>query len=169
MALGVILGLLPVPLPGGGLLRLGLAGGPLVAGLVLGRIERSGPITWYIPPSANLTLRQIGLVLFQAGVGTGAGYGFLQTVRVSGLDLIAGGALITAGVALMTLIIGHRVLKQPFESVMGLASAVHTEPASLAFAATISNSDAPQSAYANVFPVCTVTKIVLAQLLVAWG
>ncbi|MEO8370395.1 MAG: TrkA C-terminal domain-containing protein [Candidatus Solibacter sp.] len=168
MAMGVILGLIPVPLPGGGLLRLGLAGGPLIAGLVLGRLQRTGPISWIIPVSANLTLRQIGLVLFQAGVGTRAGYGFLQTIRGSGFQMVASGAVITATVALVSLFIGHRVLKQPFEKVMGLTCAIHTEPASLAFASLVSNNDAPHAAYARVFPVCTVAKIVLAQLLVTW-
>ena len=168
MAMGVILGLIPLPLPGGAMLRLGLAGGPLIAGLVLGRLQRTGPISWTIPLSANLTLRQIGLVLFQAGVGTRAGYGFLQTVRGSGFQMIASGAIVTATVALASLLIGHRVLRQPFEKVMGLTCAIHTEPASLAFASLISSSDAPHASYARVFPVCTVAKIVLAQLLVTW-
>lgn len=168
MTLGVILGLIPIPLPGGTLLRLGLAGGPLIAGLILGRLERTGPVTWIIPMSANLTLRQIGLVLFQAGVGTRAGFGFLQTVHTSGARMILAGAAITTLVALTSLFVGHRLLRQPFESVMGLVAAIHTEPASLAFASLAANSDAPQSSYARVFPVCTVAKIVLAQLLVSW-
>jgi len=168
MTLGVILGLIPIPLPGGTLLRLGLAGGPLIAGLILGRLERTGPITWIIPMSANLTLRQIGLVLFQAGVGTRAGFGFLRTVQTSGIQMILAGAAITAAVSMTSLFVGHRLLKLPFESVMGLTTAIHTEPASLAFATLISNSDAPQASYARVFPVCTVAKIVLAQLLVSW-
>lgn len=168
MTLGVILGLIPIPLPGGAILRLGLAGGPLIAGLILGRLERTGPITWIIPMSANLTLRQIGLVLFQAGVGTRAGFGFLQTLQSSGIQMILGGAAITATVAFASLFVGHRLLKRPFESVMGLTAAIHTEPASLAFASLVSSSDAPQASYARVFPVCTVAKIVLAQLLVNW-
>ena len=168
MTLGVILGLIPFPLPGGTMLRLGLAGGPLIAGLVLGRLQHTGPITWVIPMSANLTLRQIGLVLFQAGVGTRAGFGFVQTVRTSGVEMIVGGAVITAAVALVSLVVGHRILRQPFESVMGLVCAIHTEPASLAYASLVSSSDAPQASYARVFPVCTVAKIVLAQLLVTW-
>jgi putative transport protein len=168
MTMGVILGLIPLPLPGGAIIRLGLAGGPLIAGLLLGRLRRSGPISWIIPLSANLTLRQIGLVLFQAGVGTRAGYGFLQTLRGSGPRMILAGAAITAGVAMASLFVGHRVLRLPFEKVMGLTCAIHTEPASLSFASLISNSDAPQAAYARVFPVCTVAKIVLAQLLVTW-
>jgi putative transport protein len=118
--------------------------------------------------SANLTLRQIGLVLFQAGVGTRAGFGFVETVTSSGIQMILAGAAITAGVALASLLIGQKLLRQPFESVMGLTCAIHTEPASLAFASLISSSDAPQASYARVFPVCTVAKIVLAQLLVTW-
>ncbi len=168
MTMGLIVGLIPLPLPNGAMLRLGLAGGPLIAGLVLGRLGRTGPISWTIPLSANLTLRQIGLVLFQAGVGTRAGYGFVQTVRASGPSMILAGAAITAGVAMASIVIGHRVLRQPFEKVMGLTCAIHTEPASLSFASTVANSDAPQAAYARVFPVCTVAKIVLAQLLVTW-
>jgi putative transport protein len=168
MAAGVILGLIPLPLPNGTILRLGLAGGPLIAGLFLGKLQRTGPVTWAIPLSANLTLRQIGLVLFQAGVGTRAGYGFLQTAGGSGVYLILAGAIITATVAMGSLLIGHRLLKLPFESVMGLTCAIHTEPASLSYASLVSNSDAPQAAYARVFPVCTVMKILLAQLLVHW-
>ena len=168
MTLGIILGLIPLPLPSGAMLRLGLAGGPLIAGLALGKLRRTGPISWTIPLSANLTLRQVGLVLFQAGVGTRAGYGFVQTVRTQGTEMIAAGALITAGVALTSLFVAHRVLRRSFEEAMGLACAIHTEPASLSFATLVSNSDAPQSAYARVFPVCTVAKIVIAQLLVAW-
>ena len=168
MTLGVILGLIPISLPGGTALRLGLAGGPLVVGLILAHREHTGPFTWVIPFSANLALRQIGLVLFQSGVGTRAGFGFVETVRTSGVEMILAGGLITADVALASLFVGHRLLKRPFESVLGLTCAIHTEPASLAFASHISRSDAPQASYAQVFPVCTVAKIVLAQLLVAW-
>lgn len=164
MTLGVILGLIPIPLPGGTALRLGLAGGPLVVGLILGHREHTGPFTWVIPLSANLALRQIGLVLFQAGVGTRAGFGFVETVHTSGVEMILAGGLITAGVALASLFVGHRLLKRPFESVLGLTCAIHTEPASLAFASHISRSGAPQASYAQVFPVCTVAKIVLAQV-----
>src|SRR5581483_5886856 len=99
---------------------------------------------------------------------TRAGFGFLETVRHSGMELILCGAGITAAVALASLFIGHRILKRPFEAVMGLTAAIHTEPASLSFASMVSSSDAPQAAYAGVFPVCTVAKIVLAQLLVNW-
>ena len=168
MALGVLIGMIPIPLPGGTVVRLGLAGGPLLVALFLGRVERTGPITWTLPLSANLTLRQIGLVLFQAGVGTRAGPGFFKTLATSGPLLLLAGAVITIAVAFASLIVSHKLLKIPFDQAMGLASAIHTEPASLTYATTAANSDVPQSAYARIFPICTVTKIILAQLLVTW-
>ncbi|MGE5647724.1 MAG: aspartate:alanine exchanger family transporter [Acidobacteriota bacterium] len=167
MALGVIAGMIPIPLPGT-TVRLGLAGGPLLVALMLGRLERTGPISWSMPLSANLTLRQIGLILFQAGVGTRAGLGFVETIRTSGLELLLAGAAITFAVSAASLIVGYKFLKIPFDSLMGLTSAIHTEPASLNYAHHAAGSDMPQSSYARVFPVCTVTKIILAQLLVAW-
>ncbi|HVX67302.1 MAG TPA: TrkA C-terminal domain-containing protein, partial [Bryobacteraceae bacterium] len=167
MALGVIAGMIPIPLPGT-TVRLGLAGGPLLVALMLGRLERTGPISWSMPLSANLTLRQIGLILFQAGVGTRAGLGFVETIRTSGFTLLATGAAITLAVAVVSVIVGYKLLKIPFDSVMGLTCAIHTEPASLNYAAHAAGSDVPQSSYARIFPVCTVVKIILAQLLVTF-
>ncbi len=167
MALGVLVGMIPVPMPGGTVVRLGLAGGPLLVALFLGRVERTGPITWTMPLSANLTLRQIGLVLFQAEVGTRAGLGFFETLAASGPLLLLAGAAITLAVAFASLFVGHRLLKIPFDQTMGLASAIHTEPASLTYAITAANSDVPQTSYARIFPICTVAKIILAQLLVS--
>jgi putative transport protein len=169
MVLGVLLGMMPIPLPGGGSVRLGLAGGPLLMALFLGKMERSGRITWVIPISANLTLRQIGLLLFLAGVGTRAGFAFTGTLRSNGVEMLAGGALITFGVTLGTLIFGHKVLKIPFDSLIGLMSGVQTQPACLAYASSMAlPSEAPNLAYAAVYPAAMIAKIVLAQLLVAW-
>jgi putative transport protein len=167
MALGVLAGMIPFPLAGT-TVRLGLAGGPLLVALLLGRLERTGPITWIMPMSANLTLRTIGLILFQAGIGTRAGLGFVETIRTHGLPLLLAGAAITIATAFVSVTVGHKILKIPFDSVMGLTCAIHTEPNSLNYAANAAGSDVPQSAYARIFPVCTVTKIVLAQLLVTW-
>jgi putative transport protein len=167
MALGVIVGMIPLPLPGAPL-RLGFAGGPLLVALLLGRLERTGPVSWTMPLSANLTLRQIGLILFEAGVGTQAGLGFVQTIRTSGLELLLSGAIITLAVSSAALVVGYKLLKIPFDSVMGLTCAIHTEPASLSYAAHAAGSDIPQSSYARIFPVCTVAKIILAQVLVTW-
>lgn len=166
MVLGVMVGMMPLPLPNGSTVRLGLAGGPLLVALLLGKLERSGRITWNIPVSANLTLRQIGLLLFLAGVSTKAGYSFLATLRENGLQMLLGGALITFLTTLVTLYVGYRLLKMPFESLLGLTSGLQTQPACLAFVNNMTRSEAPNVAYASVYPAATITKIVLAQLLV---
>ncbi len=168
MVLGVLVGMTPIPLPGGSTIRLGLAGGPLLVALLLGKLERTGRITWVIPVSANLTLRQIGLLLFLAGVGTRAGYGFVQTLRSSGFQMVAAGAAVTFAVTLATLIVGHKLLKIRLDFLMGLVSGIQTQPACLAYAANQFRSDAPNLAYAAVYPAATVAKIILAQLLAGW-
>ncbi len=168
MVLGVLVGMAPIPLPGGNTVRLGLAGGPLLVALILGNLEHTGRITWVIPISANLTLRQIGLLLFLAGVGTRAGYDFVQTLQTSGLRLLAAGAVITFSVTLVTMIVAHRFFRLPFDAVMGMMSGIQTQPAALAFANNQTRSDSPNIAYAGVYPAATVAKIVLAQILASW-
>lgn len=167
MVLGVLVGLMPIPLPGAGVVRLGLAGGPLLVALVLGRIERTGRITWHIPVSANLTLRQVGLLLFLAGVGTRAGWSFVQTLRTSGLELLAAGAIITTFVAVTTLVFAYKKYALPFDFAIGLVAGVHTQPAALAYAADTTRSERPNLAYAAVYPLATIAKIVIAQLLLS--
>lgn len=168
MVMGVLAGMMPIPLPGGATVRLGLAGGPLLVALLLGHLERSGRISWVMPVSANLTLRQIGLLLFLSGVGTRAGYEFARTMAQSGPALLAGGALITFGVTLSAMLLGYKVFKLPFDSLMGLVSGIQTQPACLAYANNQTRSEAPNVAYAAVYPAATVAKIILAQLLVSW-
>ncbi len=165
LVLGVLAGMFPIPLPGGQVLRLGLAGGPLLVAMVLGRLERTGSITWVMPASANLTLRQIGSVLFLAGVGTNAGYNFADTVRTSGLRLLLAGAVITVVVHVIVLVAGYKWLKIPFDYLMGLSSGIQTQMACVAFADEASRSDEPSIAYASIYPVAMITKIILAQLL----
>ncbi|HWR36728.1 MAG TPA: aspartate:alanine exchanger family transporter [Clostridia bacterium] len=166
MVLGALLGMVPMPLPGGSVVRLGLAGGPLLVALVLGKIERTGRITWRIPVSANLTLRQVGLLLFLAGVGTRAGFSFWQTLQSNGWQIVVAGTVVTFAVALATLFVGHKLLKMPYDSVMGMASGIHTAPASLAYAVNVSRNERPSVAYTTVYPMAMIAKIILAQLLV---
>ncbi len=168
MVIGVLVGMAPIPLPGGSAVRLGLAGGPLLAALVLGNAERTGRINWVIPVSTNLTLRQIGLLLFLAGVGTRAGWDFVQTLQTSGVRLLAAGAIITFAVTLAAMIVAHRYLKMSYHAVMGMVSGIQTQPACLAFANNRFRSDAANVAYASVYPAATVAKIVLAQILASW-
>lgn len=165
MVLGVLAGMLPIPLPGDTTIRLGLAGGPLLVALVLGKIERTGQIAWVMPVSANLTLRQIGLLLFLSGVGTKAGYAFVETMRSNGIVLLAAGAVVTFFVAGITLLVGYKLLKIPIDSLLGLVAGLQTQPACLAFAGNLSKSDNTNLAYASIYPAAMIAKIILAQLL----
>ncbi|MGQ9482077.1 aspartate:alanine exchanger family transporter [Chloroflexus sp.] len=165
-ALGMLVGLIPIPLPGGGSFSLGLAGGPLIVALFLGWRGRTGPIVWSLPYSANLTLRQVGMTLFLAGIGTRAGYSFFTTItQGNGLFLFIGGALITIPVALLTLFIGYKLLKIPFSLLIGMLAGLQTQPAVLAFANEQTGNEAPNIGYAMVFPTAMVVKIILAQIL----
>jgi putative transport protein len=167
LGLGLVVGLVAVPVAGV-TLRLGLAGGPLVVALFLGARGRSGPLVWRLPYSANLTLRQFGLILFLAGVGTRAGYSFVSTLsKGGGLGILLGGAAVTAVTAVATLLVGHLVLKIPMAVLTGIVGGLQTQPAVLAFAHEQARSDLPNVGYATVYPVAFVAKILLAQLLLA--
>ncbi len=167
ITLGLALGLIPVPLPGGGAFKLGFAGGPLVMGLALGALGRSGNIVWNIPYSANLTLRQIGLVMFLAGVGTRSGYAFAsQLSEPSSLFIFLSGAMTTAFSAFSILAIGYKVLHIPMGRLIGILSGIQTQPAALAFANEQTGNDMPNNGYTTVFPLATIAKIILAQVLV---
>ncbi len=165
MVLGVLVGLVPIPLPGG-TVRLGFAGGPLLVAVILGKLERTGRICWMMPLNSNLTLRQIGLVFFLAGVGIRAGYSFSRALLQNGLPMLLAGAAVTLVVTLVSMVVGYRWLKIPFASLMGLVSGIQTQPACLAYATREANSDEPNVAYAAVYPVAMIAKIVIAQLLI---
>ncbi|HEX8822005.1 MAG TPA: TrkA C-terminal domain-containing protein, partial [Archangium sp.] len=168
LALGLLLGTVPIPLPGGVDLKLGFAGGPLVVALVLGWMGRTGRFVWSLPYSANLTLRQAGLVMFLAGVGTRSGYAFVSTLtQGGGLALLAAGGVITFTVALSTLIIGHKLLGIPMSVLTGLLGGLQTQPAVLGFALEQTKNDLPNVGYTTVYPLATVSKIILAQVLLA--
>jgi putative transport protein len=166
MILGVLLGTVPIPLPGGQRVTLGLAGGPLVVALILGRLGRTGPIVWTMPPNANLTLRQLGIMLFLAGVGTRAGGSFVHTFREQGLALLLTGAVITLISAAAVVLIAWRGLGYDMVSTFGLMAGVHTQPAALAFANAHTGSESPNISYVAVYPVALIVKIILAQVLV---
>jgi putative transport protein len=168
LGLGIVVGMVALPLPAGISVRLGLAGGPLIVALVLGALGRTGPMTWTLPHSANQTLRQLGLIFFLAGVGTRAGDAFWVTIRQGqGALLFAVGAAVTLLVAATTLWIGYRVLAIPMALLTGMLAAIQTQPAVLAFAQEQSDDDLPSVGYARVYPIAIFLKIVLAQVLLA--
>ncbi len=166
IVLGVFVGMIPFPLPGGGEFKLGFAGGPLVVGLILGRLERTGPIQWGLPHAANLVLRQIGLVFFLSAIGTKAGYGFGETFQAGSWALFLAGGLVTTTVTIASILIGYKYLKLPMLGVMGMMSGIQTQPACLAYANQQADSDLPNVWYATVQPASMIAKIMLAQIIV---
>lgn len=169
LAAGILIGLVPIPLPGGSF-ELGNAGGPLVAGLVLGMIGRTGPLTWALPYGVNATLRQFGALLFFAAVGTRSGSAFADEVAsIGGLRLVLAGAVITAVAGALGLLLG-RLTVRVGPAVGGLLAGLQTQPAVLSFAAERSDGDDRVNVgYAMVFPAAMIAKIVLAQLLAGAG
>jgi putative transport protein len=167
IALGLVVGAIPLPLPGGGQLELGFAGGPLLVGLALGGLGRTGPLVWQLPHSANLTLRQLGTVVFLAGIGVNAGDAFGDTVLSrDALGVIAGAASVAAVAALVTALAGALVLHLPLAALTGLVAGMQTQPAVLAYASEQSDDDTEVNvAYATVVPLAMTLKIVLAPLL----
>jgi putative transport protein len=166
IVIGSFIGMMPIPLPNGSTFKLGFAGGPLVVALILGRLQRTGSITWTMPYNANLVLRQIGLVFFLAGIGTKAGDGFGATVRSGGFEFLLAGAVITTVASVLTITVGYKYLRLPMSAVMGIASGVGTQPACLAYANQVAKNDQPNINYATVYPASMITKIILAQVLV---
>ncbi|MFB2593662.1 aspartate:alanine exchanger family transporter [Paracoccus sp. p4-l81] len=170
IALGLLLGLVSVPLGGGQSFRLGLAGGPLIVGLVLGAIGTTGRLNWQLPYNANLTLRQIGLILFLAGVGSRSGHAFFSTLASPlGLTLFLAGTSVTVLAAVALLILAHKVQGVPFARATGMLAGLQTQPAVLGFANESLKSEEPNLGYATVYPVATIAKLILAQVLLGIG
>ncbi len=165
---GVVLGMLPIPLPGFPVpVKLGLAGGPLVAAIILSRIGKVGPLVWYMPRGANLTVREIGIILFLSCVGLKAGDKFVDTlVHGQGFIWMGYGALITVVPLLVIGITARLALKLNYMSLTGLLAGSMTDPPALAFAGSITNSEAPSVAYAAVYPLVMLMRIIAAQAMI---
>jgi putative transport protein len=166
MSFGVLLGLVSIPIPDVGHVSLGVAGGPLVVALILGRLGRTGPLTWHMPLPANLTLRSFGLTLFLAAVGLGSGAPFVETLAGAGLLFLALALAIVLGAILAGFLAGS-VLQIPTDDLLGVVSGVTGNPAILIYAKTVQPSDRVEAAYATVFPSMTILKILCAQIALA--
>ena len=168
LALGLLLGIIPIPLPGGITFKFGFAGGPLVVALILGAIGHSGKMIWNMPYSANMTLRQIGMVLFLAGIGTRAGYSFVSTFTQGGGVLIfAIGIFLTFLASLAALWIGYKLLKIPMTLLIGIVAGMQTQSAVLGYAMDQTRNDLPNIGFASVYPAATIYKIICVQVLLA--
>ena len=167
IALGVLAGLVPIQFPGLPVpVKLGLAGGPLVLAILLARVGHFGPLVWHMPVTANLAFRELGITLFLACVGLGAGEKFFATVFAgTGLAWLAAATLITMVPLLLIGIFARSRLKLNYMSICGLLAGSMTDPPALAFASSISKSDAPSVAYATVYPLTMLLRILGAQIL----
>lgn len=167
IALGVLAGLCPVNFPGLPVpLHLGLAGGPLVVALLISRLGRIGPVIWHMPFNANLALRELGLTLFLAAVGLNSGEHFVDTLRSgAGFVWMGLGIVITIVPLLVVGWLGRKWAGLRFASLCGLLAGALTDPPALAFATGMNNSDAPTYAYATVYPLTMLLRIVAAQVI----
>ncbi|ROI45637.1 putative transporter [Escherichia coli] len=168
IGLGVLLGSIPVFVPGfPAALKLGLAGGPLMMALILGRIGSIGKLYWFMPPSANLALRELGIVLFLSVVGLKSGGDFIHTlVDGEGLSWIGYGALITAVPLITVGILARMLAKMNYLTMCGMLAGSMTDPPALAFANNLHpTSGAAALSYATVYPLVMFLRIITPQLL----
>jgi putative transport protein len=166
MALGLLLGMIPVPLGGGRSFSLGVAGGPLVMALLLGWLGRTGPIGWRMPVVANLVMRNFGLSVFIGAVAIGAGAPFVLTVATSGLSILLAGAAVVVTL-IMVVLLGGLLLRIPFDDLLGVCSGATGNPAILSAASRLAPTDRTDIGYAITFPSMTVVKIVAVQVLLS--
>ena len=174
IGLGVLLGSIPLFIPGfPAALKLGLAGGPLIMALILGRIGSIGKLYWFMPPSANLALRELGIVLFLAVVGLKSGGDFVDTLlHGEGLSWIAYGIFITAIPLLTVGILARMLAKMNYLTLCGMLAGSMTDPPALAFANNLhATSGAAALSYATVYPLVMFLRIITPQLLAVlfWG
>jgi aspT/yidE/ybjL antiporter duplication domain len=170
IALGVLLGSIPFSIPGiPGAVRLGLAGGPLIVAILISRYGGKFSVTHYVSQSANLMVREIGIVLFLASVGLDAKAKFIETLlHGDGLYWMGLGVLITLIPLLVTSLIARIKGKLDYLEICGLLSGASTDPPALAFANDMSNSEIPALTYASVYPLTTFLRIMVAQLLIVF-
>ena len=165
--LGIAVGTMPIAFPGlPQPVKLGLAGGPLIVALLLGRFGRIGKLVCHMPVNANLAFREFGIALFFAAVGLAAGPKFFASVFSStGLLWLGAGLCVTILPLLAAGVFGRGVLKMNFTVLSGLLAGSVTDPPALAFANNLAKSDAPTVAYATVYPLTTLLRILSAQIL----
>ena len=165
--LGILLGSLPIAFPGIPTpVKLGLAGGPLVVAILIGRFGHKLKLVTYTTMSANLMLREIGIVLFLASVGIEAGEHFVQTVvEGSGLSYVGYGFLITVIPLLIIGMIARFYCKVNYFTLMGLIAGSNTDPPALAYANQASGNDAPAVGYSTVYPLTMFLRILAGQMI----
>src|SRR5690242_5068262 len=172
MVLGVLIGLIPIPIPGVSTVTLGIGGGPLIVALILGKLRRTGPMLWTMPLPANIVLRNFGLAIFLATVGVNAGQPFVRTIAESGFTMFFIGIAVLMTTVLIVLVVGYYLLKIPYDDLVGVASGATGNPAILVYSTRMAPTERPDIGYAMIFPSMTIVKVIAVQivgLLVAAG
>jgi putative transport protein len=166
--LGIIFGSIPVFIPGMPMpVKLGLAGGPLVVAILLGRFGSKLKLITYTTQSANLMLREIGITLFLASVGLAAGGKFVETVvSGNGLLWVLCGFIITTLPLLIVGFVGRKFMKVNYFTLMGLLSGSMTDPPALAYSNATAGNDAPSISYSTVYPLTMFLRVIMAQILI---
>jgi putative transport protein len=165
-AVGLLVGAIPLPVPGLGAFSLGLAALLLVA-LCLGKARRNGPFVWVMPLSANLVLRNLGLTIFLAQVGISCGPKFVATVGTAGPLLLLYGAITLLILVGVTAVFCLWIFKLPFDTSVGVICGATGNPAILAFANRIAPTDQPEIMYAMIFPSMTIVKVLFVQIAIS--
>ena len=167
IALGVLVGSIPFMIPGiPQPVKLGLAGGPLIVAILLSKFGPKYKLITYTTMSANLMLREIGIAIFLACVGLGAGGNFVETVINGGYTWIGYGVIITVVPLLIAGIIGRKVCKLNYFTLMGLIAGSMTDPPALSYANATAGNDIPAVSYATVYPLTMFLRVIIAQLMI---
>lgn len=165
---GILFGSIPIACPGIPVpIKLGIAGGPLIIAILIGRFGYKVHLVTYTTTSANMMLREIGLVLFLASVGIKAGAGFLETiVQGDGIKYVYTGFLITIIPIFIVGIIARLKYKFNYFTIMGMIAGTYTDPPALAYANSVCSKDAPAVGYSTVYPLSMFLRIFTAQIIV---
>jgi len=167
IAIGVVFGSIPFAIPGlSQPLKLGLAGGPLIVAILLSCWGYKSHLVTYTPIAANLMIREIGILLFLASVGLGAGKGFLEAVINGGYWWVLIGFFITIIPLLIVGFVARAIFKLNYFSIMGLVAGATTDPPALAYANNVAQNEAPNVSYATVYPLTMFLRVLTAQLLI---
>ena len=166
LLVGFLIGKIPLYIPYVGTFSLGTTGGVLAAGIMLSNLYKTGPFIWEIPSTANSFIRELGLVLFMATVGTKTGATILATLSQQGMDLFFAGVAVTLIPLIVAVIICRYVLKLPFLRMLGVMTGSMTSTPGLAAAGGLSDTHYASSAYATVYPVALIGMILFTKLLV---
>lgn len=163
IALGLVLGMIEFNIPGGLVFKLGFAGGPLIVGLLLGALRRTGPIVWSLPYGSNVTLNQLGLTLLLAVIGIRSGNTLMESLSDGGwVKIFLAGSVLSVLTAILSLWLGYKLIKIPYSLLLGF---VANQPAILEFATDITKNRVPAIGYSFMFPISLVMKILFAQIL----